>query len=217
MQNTYKIFQIGFNKCGTHSINTLFNEHTNLKAIHWDYGKLSKSMMENFIANKKLLSNKYETYRVFTDMECCFLSEGKQYEWVFAFKYFKKLDEQYPKSKFILNIRNVDDWIASRLNHSSYTILDENSNIISNEYSYLERYSFWLSKKLNKNINKEDLVEIWKSEFEEHCYKVKKYFENRPQDLLVFNIDIDPFEKFSKFFEDIDFSTKKMPFVHKTN
>lgn len=216
MQSTYKIFQIGFNKCGTHSINNLFNENTNLKSIHWDYGKLAKSIMQNLNSNKKLLSECYEKYRVFTDMECCFISPTEQYEWFFAFKHFEKFDKQYPNSKFILNIRNINNWIDSRLSHSSYSVLDSNGNIVSNKYSYWERYSFWLSKKLNKDIYKEDLIKIWEKEFEDHYFKVKSYFKNRPRDLLVFNIDLDPFEKLSSFFEDINFSTKKMPIVNKT-
>lgn len=44
--------------------------------------------------------NKYTRYRQFA-----------------GYRYFRELDQQYPRSLFILNVRNIEDWIASRAMH----------------------------------------------------------------------------------------------------
>ncbi len=85
-------------------------------------------MKHNFLHHLPLLRG-YEKYLYFGDMES--LEHG-----IYAHTdYFTLLDEQYPRSYFILNIRDVDDWydscviipvkaalfrIASRLEHPGY-------------------------------------------------------------------------------------------------
>lgn len=34
-----------------------------------------------------------------------------------GYRYFRELDQQYPRSLFILNVRDIEDWIASRAMH----------------------------------------------------------------------------------------------------
>ena len=58
----------------------------------------------------------YEDATVFSDMTKC--SDNKD-----AKDYYKLLDIQYPRSKFILNIRDVDNWILSRINHGKGRLL----------------------------------------------------------------------------------------------
>ena len=41
-----KIFQIGFNKCATVSLHKFF-ESNGLKSIHWDKGRLAKTIYKN--------------------------------------------------------------------------------------------------------------------------------------------------------------------------
>ena len=42
----------------------------------------------------------------------------------------------------------------------------------------------------------------WSKEWDDHHLAVKEYFKNRPNDLIVFNIDTDPPEKLIEFFKD---------------
>ena len=109
-----KIFQIGFNKCGTRSIYTLFKEN-DIPSIRYDLGKLAIRMKKNFKYKLPLL-NGYDNIILFTDMENIDHYRLPFYAHV---DLYKILDKQYPKSKIILNIRNKDDWIISRLNHSN--------------------------------------------------------------------------------------------------
>ena len=213
----YKIFQIGFNKCGTWSIHDLFSRRASPKihSVHWDGGLLAKSMMDNILQGKDILS-KYPGHRVFIDMECCFLSE-RGYEWFFAFKHFEKLDRQYPGSKFILNTRGMEAWIESRFNHVCRHIIGTDGNVeLTESCFYWQRMLPWVSKSMGRDVSKEELAEIWRQEREEHHNRVFEYFKDRPRDLLVFNLDSDPFSKFVEFFPDISFSVDEMPFLHRT-
>lgn len=211
----YRIFQIGFNKCGTWSIHALFKDYANVNSAHWEHGLIAKSIMDNMNSSSDLLP-KFCDIRVFTDMECCFLKNGL-YEWFFAFKHFDILDERFPGSKFILNTRNLDDWLESRFNHSCCHVIGEDGKFISVEPKpYWERMASWMSRTVGRELTKEEVKEEWIKERVDHHGRVMEHFKNRPEDLLVFDLDNDPFEKFRNFFPDINFITDKMPALNNT-
>lgn len=154
-----KIFQIGFNKCGTVSLHKFFKSN-GLKSIHWDEGRLAKRILKNFQQNLPLL-NGYENYDCFTDME-------SQSDNIFIYlTHFKELDKQYPDSKFILNVRNREQWIESRINHRDY----------------LKVY------KQITGLDEQGVIDLWISDWDNHLKSVKDYFIERPEDLLIFDID----------------------------
>lgn len=62
-----KIFQIGFNKCGTRSISTFFKRHV-LRTTDWAHGDLAKSIKSDVEAGQPPLGQWTET-DVFSDME----------------------------------------------------------------------------------------------------------------------------------------------------
>lgn len=82
---------------------------------------------------------------------------------------FKELDATYPGSKFILTIRDEQQWLNSALKHfkDSYTSMREwlygEGIIQGNEELYLKR-------------------------FQSHNAEVKDYFKDRPEDLLVMDL-----------------------------
>lgn len=154
-----KIFQIGFNKCGTVSLHKFF-ESNGLKSIHWDRGRLARKIQSNFESGLPLLSG-YENYDCLTDME-------SQADNIFIYlTLFKELDKQYPNSKFILNIRNREQWIESRINHRDYL-------------KVYQRIT---------GLDRQGVIDLWTSDWDNHLKSVKEYFEERPDDLLVFDID----------------------------
>lgn len=209
-----KIFQIGFNKCGTSSIHSLFEKYTSpkVRSIHWKKGLLAKSMFNNMQMNRQLLSDEYSEYDVFTDMESIFV-EGGQLQIIHMYEYFRILDNQYPNSKFIFNIRNIDDWIESRLKHEVKSILIENSVVnLKKPILYWKIYS-----KIFKKLNKTNIIELWKSHWQKQHNLVAEYFSNRPKDLLVCNIDEkNNIDKFQTFFKELKFNTKELPIVNKS-
>ncbi len=85
-----KIFQIGFNKSGTASIYYYF-KNEGFKSIHWEKGKLSKTIKNNFDSGLPILKG-YEDYQVFTDMGH---READQTAVYSAENHFKEFDKQY--------------------------------------------------------------------------------------------------------------------------
>lgn len=208
-----KIFQIGFNKCGTTSIYHLFSKYSEpkLKCVHWDYGFLAKNIYDNLNNGLPLLSGKYEDVTIFTDIECNLRDENNSVKFLFGYKLFKKLDEQYPHSKFILNTRNIDEWISSRIKHlCNYEIVNNKLVTFPFKKTYYELYAEFLPTK-----SRTEIIDIWKNEWYEHHKDVLLYFHNKPNKLLVYDIDKDPLEKLFNFLNHkIVFST---PFLPKTN
>jgi hypothetical protein len=192
-ENINKIFQIGFNKCGTVSIYNLFSnniENKKLSCIHWDKNNLAKEIYENIVNNKTNILGSYEKHDVFTDMEYANMEDI-----ILVHKdYFIQLDETYKNSKFILNIRPIDKWIQSRLNHRK-ELPD----------SYLAMY-----KEKYKTKSTEQIVNIWKTQWNNHIKIVTNYFSNRNNDLLIFDIEQDDFSKIERFFPSFRFTVNQL-------
>ncbi|REG77528.1 glycosyltransferase family 2 protein [Marinomonas pollencensis] len=195
--NTRKIFIIGFNRCGTRSLHYLFKEN-GLSCIHWDSDNLVKTIEKNIKAGKKAFYNghtvnsnvnsycSYEDAQVFSDFTCHEIDKD-------AKDYYKKLDYDYPNSKFILNIRNVDDWIKSRKKHSNGLIVEK--------------------QKKYHNCSEDQLDAIWKTMWDKSIKEMKEYFSNRDNDFIIFDIDNDDIKKISDFLED-DFVLDTQFYTH---
>ena len=196
----FKIFQIGFNRCGTSSFAYFFKKN-GFKASHWQNGTVAASIELARREGKPLLTyvNKYQVY---TDMELMdlarlsrkllnrrpisrllkVLDHENELQPVYAYRYFKLLDQQYPNSKFILNLRNVDKWVSSRLRFSK------------------QRYRSCLHGD-HYHPTEEELGQCWKDDWNDHVEDVKSYFADRPRDLMVFDIERDNVEKILEFFD----------------
>jgi hypothetical protein len=84
-------------------------------------------------------------------------------------KDFALVDEQYPGSRFILTIRTLPDWLDSRRRH----VMRNQERKARGEYDgpFLE-------------------VDLdgWQTEYREHETRVRAYFSERPDDLLVMDV-----------------------------
>ncbi|MGM0577805.1 MAG: sulfotransferase [Myxococcota bacterium] len=198
-----RIFQIGFNRCGTVSLKRFFEAH-GMRAAHWESGQLAAGIELARLEGRPLL-HYVPGFDVYTDMEKINLgpSVGSLFarRWlrklrrhidpsegpppIYAFKYYEAFDRQYPGSRFVLNTRNVDDWVASRLrfNEGRYRSCRHGDRVHATE---------------------EELGECWAEEWREHHDAVRDYFRDRPGDLLVFDIDRHGPERFVEFFDDLD-------------
>jgi hypothetical protein len=173
MEIKTKIFCIGLNKTGTTTLHHAF-EILGLKSVHFktEKGENIKDIIEyNYKNNNEILFGikNYDVYSDWNHPTTNFL--------------YKEFDKQYPNSKFILNTRNLEDWLISREKH-----VKRLSNL----------------KKLQKEnpnhpwytIN----IDAWRREYKEVHNDIFKYFENRPEDLLIFNvIECDNWEKLCAF------------------
>jgi hypothetical protein len=181
-----KIFQIGFNRCGTVSLWQYFAK-CGIPGVHWERGDLARSIYHQYRANTKLLTN-YSDVVFFSDMESDIVIDGKP-NWIYAHvDYYKVLDAQYPDSKFILNTRNVEDWIKSR-SHFFMTPGGDKAEYLN--------YA-----KIVHKTDTQGVHNLWRKQWEDHHKDVKEYFASRPKDLLVYNIDTDDSSKLLAFFRE---------------
>jgi hypothetical protein len=158
-QSKNKIFQIGFNKCGTTTIANFLNNN-GIKTVHYGNGQLAKIIYLNITAGIPSLQG-IEKFTAFTDIE-------NPQENIFGHRFYQTFYEEYPNSYFILNTRDKSDWIKSRLEHRSGLLVEIMKN--------------------NFGLTKEQTIKYWELEWDNHHTKVLKYFKNKGN-LLVFNLD----------------------------
>ncbi len=66
------------------------------------------------------------------------------------------------------------------------------------------------------NCSEEALINRWKAEWDTHHANVKEYFKDRPQDLLIYNIDTDKPNKLVEFFSILDLKPEEYKHFNKT-
>lgn len=172
------IFQIGFNKCGTSSLFHFFASQ-GCRSLHWDEGHLALAINSNVLAGRPLLAG-FEDIEFFSDMEG--LPDGGNAFICIYQKYFRELDSQYPDAKFILNTRNKDDWLQSRLSHDGAT--------------YIE----WWKKATG--MSRPQIIKKWSEEWDQHHRDVVAHFAGSEKKLLVFDIDRHDGSRLAEFFAD---------------
>ena len=155
-----KIFGVGLNKTGTTSIAKAL-EILGFYSVHFQNkkGNIKNIIERNGQKNQPLLKE-IEEYDAYLDWNHPQTNH-----------YFKKLDHQYPNSKFILHTRPMEDWINSRYQH-----VNSKPNLRKMQKKYPDDPWYNLD------------IEAWKKEYKEHHTNVKSYFKNRPDDLLLFDL-----------------------------
>jgi Sulfotransferase domain len=160
-----KIFQIGFNKCGTSTIHRYLRAN-GVKCVHWDDGRLARRMFAN-LANGDNLMAGYEGFDAFTDMEYVdrfgTLLEGN--------KLFPYLAAQYPDAVFILNTRDREAWIRSRLAWRG-------------DYAARHRAHYNV-------VSNEQLADVWRAEWDRHHSRVTNYFAGKSHRFFICRIESD--------------------------
>lgn len=192
-----RLFQIGFNRCGTMALQRLFRAN-GYRAAHWQGGRLAAGIEIARRRGEPLLSRVGE-YDVYTDMELRGIPELRK-QWfpkpvfrtllrelarddawnpIYAYKYFAEFDAQYPGSKFLLNTRDRAGWVRSRCGFK-----DDYRACVHGDHAH-ESLSA--------------LATCWEADWEAHHRAVREYFADRPDDFLVFDIEKDPIAKLVEF------------------
>ncbi|WP_133468413.1 sulfotransferase [Paraglaciecola marina] len=171
------IFDIGFNKCGTRTVNAMMKK-AGYVAKHWRGGELALDVKYAY-ENNDIPLKQFPKTDFFSDM----VSEkpGSFFE---AYKCFKFLAESYPNSLFIITERNVDAWIKSRINHG-------NGHSVN---CYKKQFGFSTLDEVEK---------FWREDWESHRANVDAYFSNeeRKHRLLKLNIETPDFKAISTFLD----------------
>lgn len=135
-----------------------------MPSVHWDRGRLALAMYRN-LTNSQTLIDGYNGYGSFSDME--FITNTFAFE---AFKLYPFIVHQFPNAVFILNTRDKERWVRSRLRHGSY----------------LKR---WMS--ILDTTSDADVVGFWRRDWDRHHYAVRSFFAGSDARFVEFNIEND--------------------------
>ncbi len=186
-----KIFQIGFNKCGTRSISDFFKKSGYL-SHHWKGGRLARNIDASKRKGFRPLG-RWSDAVLFADLEC--VENGDVIE---SYKDFAFLDRHYPDAHFILNKRPVDDWLRSRIFHKDGTYFKK----------YMAHYG---------TRNPIDVLDRWAQDWADHFDAVRSYFADRPGKLVECDIVNDGAEPLIEHFKDhLDLDPKAWPHLGKS-
>ena len=139
-----KVFAIGLNKTATTSLHHIFVE-LGYRSYHGTAWRDT---------SRWLIFQHYDAF-----------SDGPPEDFI-------RLDRRFPGSKFILQVRNLDDWIDSRLEH-------------------IRRLPHRRGRGKDWAIS-EDAIRAWVARRDRHHAGVLRYFQHRQGDLLVLNYIRDP-------------------------
>jgi hypothetical protein len=202
-----RIFQIGFNRCGTTSIHRFFEEN-GLRSIHWARGSIAAGIEAARIEGKPLL-HYVDGFQVYCDME--FMREDhagqhlskrpfkKLYQNIgmtridkpiYAYRYFRELYHQYPGSRFILNTRDIEDWIKSRRG-----FLDIGYKFCSHGDSFHD--------------SQIELENCWREHWNDHIASVRSFFSNKPEALLEYHIENNSPQEIVEFLDECRLDSSK--------
>ncbi|WMS42218.1 hypothetical protein RDV64_19445 [Acuticoccus sp. MNP-M23] len=156
-----KVFQIGFNKCGTRSMFQLFRRN-GLAAMHWDKGEVGHALRYNVVTGHRPLEG-HEDFVFYSDMM------GPRGQPIFeGHLQYKALYAAYPDALFILNTRNIDNWVKSRMRHPDFVL----------------RFNRSYGLEGNEAVEK-----LWREMWDAHHKEVRAFFADKPGQLLDFDIE----------------------------
>ena len=150
-----RIFGIGLNKTGTSSLHAAL-EILGLRSLHYGGMETMERVFRAVDEGAPLLHHLDQGFDAFSDV-------------MPLTYYFHLADVQYPGSRFILTLRDLDEWLDSRRRH-----VERNQQLTaSGEYS---------AGFVNVDI------EGWRTEYTRHDAVVRAYLARRPDRLLVYDL-----------------------------
>jgi hypothetical protein len=157
-----RIFGVGMQKTATNSLNKALIE-LGYDSAHWKSAHWAKAIWEEMQCYGRSIT--LERSYALTDLPIPVL--------------FRELDAAYPGSKFILTVRNEDEWIESVRKHWS----DQNpfrAQWDTDPFTHRIHTAIYGRRKFDEQVMCE--------RYHRHNAEVKEYFKDRPRDLLVMNM-----------------------------
>jgi hypothetical protein len=159
-----KIFFIGFNKCGTTALYHLM-KHSGIRSLHWANGTLAERIQAGSEHPEELKAY-LAPWTSFSDM--ILLTNERLIE---GNTYFRLLHRLFPHAYFVLNDRDRDAWIRSRLKHSNGTMLSRCMKATG--------------------LDEPGIRAMWQENYSDHRAEVLDYFADNPR-FLHFRVDEQP-------------------------
>ena len=213
------IFQIGFNKCGTRSMQRFLQSNGISSLHHWisneewhhnhtfsDPQLLSVKMFDQYINNASLLDDLLLDYTYFGDFGV-YLQQYQDHDIIFVNKsavaYYKVLLQHFPNSVYILNIRNVNNWLRSRYLH-----YERLKYLYHHGYEYYDKIYIDKIKMIGGNdiydkYSDYNLLQQWKTLWYQYLCDVIRYFDrmNMMNRIIIFDIEQDDIQGLIEFFD----------------
>jgi hypothetical protein len=174
-----RVVAVGFNKCGTRSLAQLFARaghpvvHHKVKAggvsRFWRTRRIGRLMRLNADAGRPVFFG-IENYIFYGD-----LIDSSSLGSFDGNTLFRRILADYPDTILLLNWRDREDWIRSRMCHGH------------GEFAAREQ-------RLRGLPSREDLAAAWRREWDEHLAAVRSFMAGRPHQLVDFQLDHDPIE-----------------------
>jgi hypothetical protein len=160
-----RIFGIGMHKTATSSLHTALTI-LGFKSAHWLDAGWAKRIWQEM--NEQGRSGTMEQFYAVSDLPIPLL--------------YRKLDNAYPGSKFILTLRSEENWIKSVEKHWT---ADHNQ---FRKTWKRDAFTFKIHKALygQSNFDKE----VFLTRYRQHNAEILEYFKDRPGDLLVLDMEL---------------------------
>ncbi len=166
MEKENKVFGIGFHKTGTTSLAQAL-EVLGYKTVHGDgknsplhEGTEGRMLINDYIKKGDYELPTFDIYDAFTDNP--------------YFSIWREITEIYPEAKYILTIRNEDEWIDSCVRYLS-----------GRRVRPMRKWKFGKHANPAKNSASK---KRWLEEYRKHNEEIINYFEKHNKDLLVMDI-----------------------------
>lgn len=149
------VFGIGLNKTGTTSLHRALTI-LGYRSLHWGGPETRALVRRAMTEGRRMLSYLDPALEAVTDLEEVTYN-------------FELADEQYPRSRFILTVRDIDEWVESRRRHVERNRAARAAGTYHGPFLEID-------------------VESWIADYRRHEARVREHFAERPQDLLVLDI-----------------------------
>lgn len=166
MSDVFKIFGIGLCKTGTKSLTQALTL-LGIQTIHYPHDSTTYRELRTGAFRLSVMNY----YRAATDLPIAYC--------------YEQLDAVFPKSKFILTVRDKISWLRSAERHwrKKQHIFDEDN---SGALSENKRFALFITACVfgchQFHSSRFSIV------YDRHCEQVLSYFASRPQDLLVLDL-----------------------------
>ncbi len=157
-----RIFGIGMHKTGTNSLASAL-QMLKLDAAHWESSAWARNILHEVTGSATGRSHTLERHYALCDFPMAIL--------------YKKLDAAYPGSKFILTVRDEDNWLASVKAHWERNV----------DHWNRERDVHDVHKAVYGEIEFDET--LFRNRFRRHNDEVREHFRGRLNDLLEMNME----------------------------
>jgi len=170
-----RVVLVGFNKCATRSFARLFEAaghpslHHKLRRPLRRSRTVARIMRDNLASGRRVFQG-IEDFTFYSDL--VFVTDKVAYEGNSA---YREILRDYPDTILILNLRDREDWIRSRMKHG--------------HGEFADRYGKALGLR-----SFEEVQDHWRQMWDEHVAGVRAFMADKPGQLIEFDIDHDRIE-----------------------